>query len=178
MPPEEPNPKARKINIEILLGVSAVVLSLAALFVSIFQTKIAREEQHASVWPYLQAYVSTRKGQYLWQLENRGIGPAIIQKVECMYDTTSYENPREFFFSKLGYHNKGAGFDYIQNGSVIKSGDGVNLIGIYENDSLGRKLEEYITGQHLNLRLVYSDVYGNCWQLDQGKVTPLDECPE
>jgi hypothetical protein len=178
MPSGEPNPKVRKINIEILLGVSAVVLSLAALFVSIFQTKIAREQQHASVWPYLQTSFSTGDNGYRWVLENRGTGPAIIKKVECSFDSTTYDSPRQFVFSQLGYGKKGVGFTGIGPGSVLKTDYPINLVGVWDNDSIARRVEFLITSKRFNLRLVYSDVYGNCWQLDNEKVTPLDECPE
>ncbi|WP_461114717.1 hypothetical protein [Spirosoma jeollabukense] len=68
----------RRINIELLLGISATFLSLAALVVSIFQTKIAREQQQKSVLPYLQVRHQIKNNGIAIFLENEGVGPAFI----------------------------------------------------------------------------------------------------
>ncbi len=51
---ENASPPKKKISIDFLLGISAVFLSASALIVSIFQTTIFREQQYASVWPYME----------------------------------------------------------------------------------------------------------------------------
>ena len=51
----EPTPptRASRPSTDRLLAFSAVLLSLAALVVAIFQTAILREQQRASAWPFL-----------------------------------------------------------------------------------------------------------------------------
>ena len=63
----------RRINIDMLLGISATLLSLAALVVSIFQTRIDRQQQKASVWPYLKTSSDHIEDDFTF-----GIGPALI----------------------------------------------------------------------------------------------------
>jgi len=89
-----PVPLRRRINIELLLGISATFLSLAALVVSIVQTRIAREQQHASVWPYLQILASNFDNELHYGLENKGVGPAIIRDFEIAYRGKTYKNVR------------------------------------------------------------------------------------
>lgn len=69
----------KRINIELLLSLSATFLSLAALIVAIFQTKIAREQQQKSVMPYLQIRHQITDSQLQIILENKGVGPAFIK---------------------------------------------------------------------------------------------------
>ncbi|WP_221393308.1 hypothetical protein [Dyadobacter sp. NIV53] len=173
---ENTSKPARKFNIELLLGLSATFLSLAALIVSIFQTKIAREQQHASVWPYLQIASSNRVGNYRFGIENNGVGPAIVKKVEWQHKTKTYESSREFIWEQIGRDKKGIGFGAIAPESVLKPGDNFELIGIYQNDSLARQLMHKVESDFFNLRVIYSDIYGNCWQLDQGKTRQLTDC--
>lgn len=72
----------RRINIELLLGTSATFLSLTALVVSIFQTRIAREQQQASVWPHLQDQYVVMDKKFTWSVINNGIGPAIVKATD------------------------------------------------------------------------------------------------
>jgi len=169
---------AGKINIELLLGISATILSLVALIVSIFQTKIARDQQHAAVWPYLQTYSANADKSFEWGIENKGIGPALVRKVEFTYDTISYEGPREFLWGRIGMNIKGTGFGWISDKSVFKPGEIMSLINVWENDSIEQELTKNLNTKLFNLRVIYSDVYGNCWQLDQGKTTELSDCPD
>ena len=46
--------KKFKIDVNVLLGLSAVFLSASALIVSIIQTTIFKEQQRATVWPNMQ----------------------------------------------------------------------------------------------------------------------------
>ena len=177
MPSETPVPPKRKINIELLLSLSATFLSLAALIVSVFQTKIAREEQHATVWPYLQLGASSNSTTYDYGIENRGIGPAIIKKVEWVYGDSVYKHSHEFIFNEIGF-SRGLGRSEMEPNQVYSPAGGASLISVYENDSLVKVVSKILESDSFRLRIIYSDVYGNCWQLDKGKTEKLEDCPE
>jgi hypothetical protein len=74
----------------------AVVISVAALFVSFYQARVAEKQAHASVWPYLSIGYDIidegpRKG-FTWTVENHGLGPALIQSVIITLDGKPYTN--------------------------------------------------------------------------------------
>ena len=100
----------RRINIELLLGISATFLSLAALIVSIFQTRIAREQQQASVWPYLQLLVSQHNKECHIGIENKGVGPALVKKSEWLYGNKKYANAQDLYLTRFGQTKGGKGF--------------------------------------------------------------------
>ena len=75
-------------------------------------------------------------------------------------------------------NKKGVGFGGIVPGFILKSGDPIELIGVYENDSLALQVSEKVESRPFNLHVVYSDVYGNCWELNSGKTVQLSDCPE
>src|SRR6478672_2162589 len=99
MSPEKPIVRRKWFNIELLLGISATLLSLCALVVSIFQTNlareqnaIAREQQQASVWPHIQAVYSQNNDDFGWTIINNGVGPAIVKSLTLTYQGKAYKD--------------------------------------------------------------------------------------
>lgn len=169
----------RRINIELLLGISATFLSLAALVVSIFQTKIARERQQASVWPYLQIMGSNFDQEFHYGLENKGVGPAIVKEYKLSYRGKAYPNIQALFFDQFGRRTPGGkGFGSVETGDVFKPGENMDLLFVGRSDSVIQRTEAMLADTSFRLQIHYADVYGNCWQLDHNKVKALGKCAE
>lgn len=182
-----PAPK-RRINIELLLGVSATFLSLAALVVSIFQTKIAREQQQASVWPHLQADYSKTDNEFVWNIINNGIGPAIIRSVAVHYRGREYRDAYQLMNEQIQLFDKNTKnhktvhvnlfYGGVFPGNVIKADGELTLGRLSENEGIADSMARVIRDSTYHFIVNYSDVYGNCWQLDGDKVTAIGECPQ
>jgi len=172
-----PVPK-RKFNVEFLLGLSAVFLSTSALIVSIIQTTIFREQQYASVWPYLQTTASFRSGSYDYGIENKGIGPAIIRDFEYTYNGSSYDNTRDVYLALFGENMRGVGFSGTNEDYVFKAGEALSVLTIDLPDSVINEIIYRWESDAVNLKITYADVYGNCWKLDNGITTRLSSCPD
>ncbi|MBD2700548.1 hypothetical protein IC229_07875 [Spirosoma sp. BT702] len=215
-----PAPKKR-INIELHLSLSATFLSLAALVVSIFQTKIAREQQQKSVLPYLQVRHQIQDNSVHIMLENKGVGPAFIRQILIGHgknESTDYVNfiskelgAGELRFNELSNRPKitdeammkeikkdslltvwydwwaaSKAEDVVESGTAIKEGD---LMTIYQWRKKGNvsgpfldKLQDLMADSTYQIKIFYSDVYDNCWQLthvhNKNNVTELANCPE
>ena len=172
------NKKKFRFNVNVLLGLSAVFLSASALIVSIIQTTIFKEQQYATVWPYMQISAFFSGDSYSYGLENKGVGPAIIKDFTYSYQGKNYSSTREVFTALFGGGAKGVGYSAITKDYVFKSGESIAILTIDMPDSL---IQEYISkweGADLQLQVIYSDVYGNCWKLVNGVTTRLSSCPE
>ncbi|GAB4034800.1 hypothetical protein [Spirosoma gilvum] len=175
-----------RFNIELLLGISATFLSLAALVVSIFQTKIAREQQDASVWPYLQADYTKANDSFVWTVVNNGIGPAVIKSTALRYRGRIYKDAYELINEQIQHLSEATpkgktahvNFFYggLSRGNVIKSEGEIKLGEMSGNESIADTLLHIVQDTSYHFTVVYSDVYGNCWQLDQDEVTALGKC--
>jgi|GEM_PF-1107165 len=167
----------RSVNIELLLGVSATFLSLAALVVSVFQTRIDREQQYASVWPRLAIVREVMDRNFTISIANQGVGPAIVKSIDVEYRGKKYPNLSSLLFQTTGHLNGGYYSGDIGNEDVIKAADDVSLFMLVKNDEmLSNKLKDVVTDSLFHLRIRYADVYGNCWELDQNKVTAIGKC--
>jgi hypothetical protein len=69
------------------LSIAAGVGAICAVAISLYQAALAREQQRASAWPYLNQSNSYVPGQpYTRQVENQGVGPARIRNFEVLVD--------------------------------------------------------------------------------------------
>lgn len=72
-------------HFETIGSITAIVVGIAALYVSWDQGRVMREEVRASVWPAVQTegYVDRRSGQMAigLKLRNAGVGPARIERI-------------------------------------------------------------------------------------------------
>jgi len=168
--------QTKRFNVELLLGLSATFLSFAALVVAIFQTKIAREQQHASVWPHLSIMTSVSDQSFEFGVNNYGIGPAIIKSVKWHAGDSIYSNTYDYVRNEIGFL-RGLGRSEMGEGYVLTPNAGLTLITVTNNDSLAQVINGKLASEHFNLELIYSDVYGNCWELKNGRTEPLSDCP-
>ena len=209
----------RSINIELLLGISATFLSLAALVVSIFQTKIAREQQQKSVLPYLQIRHEISNNQLVIYLENEGVGPAFIKSFVTSYHKKDADSYNDFIVDLMDelrvdlkdipddqltekkyksllktnknilisddYMRGGKDADILYAGSAIKEGD-TRMLFTFKRDGMNGGpfigwMDKLIADSSYHIRVTYSDVYDNCWQLthtlNRNKISQLAKCP-
>ncbi len=55
----------RKIDTGLMVGLFAIIISVATLFVYIYQTRLMQAQLHTSVWPHLEWATSNYKSFYL-----------------------------------------------------------------------------------------------------------------
>lgn len=84
----------RPISTDTIIALAATITSICALVVTLYQTKLTREQQLNSVWPYLIANeVIDDNGLTGITIANPGIGPAIIDSVQVFYKGRIYRSP-------------------------------------------------------------------------------------
>ena len=147
---------------------AAVFISLLALFVSVYQTRILSQEKHASVWPYLQIGHAWEGDGYSLSVENSGVGPAIIQNVEFHYNDTIFTRIHHFLSYVINSEQlkefNGVYSNIETTGHVIPQGENENIIEIAK-DSLAA---EAVLRHRDSLYVIidYCSIYGNCWRVE------------
>ena len=89
----------RKINPEMLVGVSAVVIGVCALGVSLYEAALMREEQRSAVLPLVElsrSVYTAGEDTDRWRLQinvgHMGIGPARIADFKVSVDGVAHGN--------------------------------------------------------------------------------------
>lgn len=86
--------RRKPFSIETIIAIAATITSVCALVVAVYQTRLTREQQLNSVWPYVLISESVDMNQQLTiVVTNSGIGPAIIDDVRIVYKGKEYVSP-------------------------------------------------------------------------------------
>src|SRR3954463_2920805 len=71
---------------ETFIAIAALVVSVSAVVVGLYEASLQRHHDRAEVWPHVEIQVFTKQTGAAIALENTGIGPAIIQSVVVTVD--------------------------------------------------------------------------------------------
>lgn len=157
----------KSLSTDTIIAIAATITSVCALIIAIYQTKLMREQQLNSVWPYLITYSSVdEKGYSALILSNNGIGPAIIDSMRIEYKNKSYSSPVEVVKEISKSQGRGEygfrwSYNALRKGSVIPQQQTVQWIGIIgeaENKIFREELEN-----NMKVYVYYKSIYNERW---------------
>ena len=178
----------RKPNYQLVISVAAILLSLSGLLVSVYQARIAHENQQMSVWPRLHIDIGHTNQNFDFFVSNNGIGPALIRQTELRYAGKLMPDHITFYRSLVrnqlsdSLRLQELRYQTLETGDVLKAGEYRSLFMSKRNGPLADTLEK-ITMIDSTFRycVTYSDVYGTCWQViytdGRSTVNKLGVCP-
>jgi hypothetical protein len=181
--------KKDKLDLNGVATVVAVVLSLVAISISVLEVSTMRMQQKASVWPYLQISGRYVDNRYSIVLENKGVGPALIQDLALFVDDKEAGRFDKIIEDLVGKENA-FGYDKYRvsnpNGSVVSSREKIELISVplkefngSDNDFTPGIMFAQQSAKRLNLSICYCSIYEDCWQVDlKGSgASEIKNCP-
>ncbi|WP_339869627.1 hypothetical protein [uncultured Algoriphagus sp.] len=185
MDEQEPNlelpPKQKSIwNADKIIGLSAVVVSLAACLLIAYQTFLMREQQLLSVLPHLSiGNEASYTPNFRFVLSNHGIGPATIEDVRIRYkgedvaaqDLASFfiQNSQELQALNNVFHSN------VFPGMLIPAGFDIAIFEVINSKADAEKLHEIINSfyeEGLSFEIVYTSVYGERWKITESSLAP------
>ncbi len=159
----------KRIHPEMLVGVSAVIIGICALAVSLYETRLMRAEQRSAVLPMLELSRSYYATDYeadaaSWRLslqaENVGIGPARVQDFRVLVDGEPQATWQDAMRALLG---RDAIVMYGQstiNGRTIPPERMVTMFDL-NNTELARELVDEF--ERLDFEACFCSVFDECW---------------
>ncbi|MEP6390308.1 MAG: hypothetical protein ABJ056_10335 [Halioglobus sp.] len=174
----------RRIEPEMLVGVSAVFIGVCALVVSLYEASIMRAEQRSSVLPLLEIsrshFIDEDKPEAEWRLEihaeNVGIGPATVRDFRVTVDG----KPQKSWAQAIGVLlDSDAEVVYWQstiNGRTLPAERVITMFGLRD-----RELAEEVVSQfdRLDFEACYCSVFDECWVTSYkrfGGADPVEAC--
>lgn len=172
-----------------IVSASAIFISLATLFVFVYQTNLIRTQQHMSVYPHLSlGNFYSGSLEYQFVLANEGIGPAFIQSI-AITDTlgNAYESISDYVYENIIEDD--SIFIYssdIYEGRLIPAGEEIPLFGLIDEEQLAEyglpsntlegeaKLREILNSEALKLKLTYRSIYNDQWYITEETTLPIE----
>ena len=166
-----------KLNTDRILSVSAIMIGLMTLVVYFIQTRLIIDQQHAGVWPCIElsgtndSKGTTNKEFFRVNVVNKGIGPALIKRVEIKYKGKIYHELTDVFYvaikSGQSIHN---GFE----GRTMASNETIHPIEIPFSVE-GHKFAQ-IFYDSTQIKIYYQSVYGKCFVSSGFDAKELPDC--
>ena len=152
--------KRPRIKTQLIVAYAAIFISLATLFVYIYQARIMQEQQHAAVWPYLEWLPSWGDHGYLIQVENKGVGPALVKNVSIKLDGKEVENMDQMFSILMDSAFTDYGYSTVK-GRVIAPGEVVMALII--DKAIANGIREKLKEHKFQYEICYCSVFNDCW---------------
>ena len=188
---EEISRSNKPIDRSDIIALFALILSLGAFIVSIYEASILKKEQgimltqqKASVWPYLETDWSYSYGMEKVEIEctitNKGVGPARVNKMDLYVGDEyieSYEALVENSFIESIME------DTISSGSVsitygltsnsVMAANEIREVFNLEFDRFEGDMEHF---RKLKFRIetCYCSIFDDCWTLTERQITEIE----
>jgi hypothetical protein len=174
-----------RIHPEMLVGVSAVVIGVCALGVSLYETSLMREEQRAAVIPLVELSRSyylehdNAEGERVrldLNIANVGIGPARVSDFQVRVDGQPQATWGETIQALIG---RDQAVSYVQstiNGRTIPPDRSIKMLQLEDSDVAREILAEF---NRLEIEACFCSVFDECWLASSrsfGASTPTDAC--
>ena len=168
-----------------LVGVSAVIIGICALGVSLYETSLMREEQRAAVMPLveltrsynLQTDEASGEGSRLWlQAENVGIGPARIEDFRVTVDGALQPTWDTAFGQLIGHESSISYSQSTINGRTIPPDRLVTMMKLNDGALAESILAEF---DRIDFEACFCSIFDECWTTRYsafGVATPVDSC--
>ncbi len=147
---------------EMLVGFSAVLVSLVALAVGIYSAYIDRQSAHAAVWPSLMVAQSNAESRFRLLVLNQGTGPAIVRYARLTHDGQALKTWRDW--TKLVDEVE---ISYVQShvgGGVIRAGQ--EIVGFQIDSALLLEPKVKKVLEATRVEICYCSVFDMCWVSD------------
>ncbi len=146
---------------ETFIAVAALVVSISAVVVGLYEAALQRRHDRAEVWPHLEVEVFTKPTGAVVYLDNTGIGPAIVQQMVVRLDGRRAGGWQDVVTGLLGHPApQFANFTVLGHG--LRAGDRVALIDL-PNEATPRPFWDRI--RRVGISLCYADVFDDHWTL-------------
>ncbi len=157
---------------------SAIIVAVCSLAITLYEARITRAHQQVSVWPRIVETVSDSGRLYIRNVENDGLGPALIRSFQVRVDGAPRHDWSDVLRMLLpGASSRNSQFSIFHRGSVLLPGAHLQILTIGP-DSIGHRL---IAEEHrVSTTICYCSLYDQCWiaRSEDPDPKPVTRCVE
>lgn len=175
--PRAPAKRPWHRHFETVGSISAIVVGVAALFVSWDQSRVMREEVRASVWPALQVdgFVSSDQNALNVgvRIHNAGVGPALLERITVLHQgrlVEDFEMLESLMPETVDRSRQTVAGRIIAAGAIVEP---FSFRWADEAAADAVELMEDLTRQW-SIEVCYCSTLGDCWTTNAGREAPSE----
>jgi hypothetical protein len=163
---------------ETFIALAALIVSVTAVVVGIYEAHLQRVHDRAEVWPRLEVSTFIESIGVKITLDNTGLGPAIIQSIIVTVDSAPQRDWLGTFKAVTGIAPTHYSNSTAANRS-LRAGDHIDLFSVGAQD-LKPGFWDYAT--RIRLQVCYTSIFGEAWLLSShvggaDVWKPVKDCP-
>ena len=165
----------KALPVELTLSVSAMIIAIASITISIWEGNTMRKHYHLSVMPRLNNSFSvddssSSNASAYFEIRNNGLGPAVIISREYFVDGKKIDDSKNHFsviiLQALNFDNTaGSTFQSISNGLTIPAGDNLKVFGLYFNNREAFYRQRFDLHDRFSFIVKYESLYGKSYEV-------------
>lgn len=144
---------------ETFIAVAALVVSISAVVVGVYEASLQRHHDMAEVWPHLEIGVFTNSKGANVILLSTGIGPAIVQSARVTVDG-QLRHDWNAVLRTLNNREPGYFENYSVVGHGLRPGDQVTMIGMSPGD---QPANFWTAMARVGVQVCYRSVFDEFW---------------
>jgi hypothetical protein len=175
----------RRLRFDLLIAVSALLISTVAALASVYQTHVIGQQLSATVWPYLSVDRTFSPQAVTLSITNFGLGPALVRSARIDLNGKPVRSWEDVLaeYTRVAHrmHVKGVTkiSDANLDGSVVLS-PGVTRRLLDVRTTAGTIHAVRAVAGSVSLTICYCSLLGQCWQIssnESGWPAPRSSCP-
>jgi hypothetical protein len=147
----------KRISIEMIFASLSLLISLFTFVITALQTQIMQNQQKAAVWAYLEATIGISGNGFYCEVQNKGVGAAIIEEVNYYYENKKYKDFE--ILAKEIIKDSTFNYDYYSTNPIDKkvfaAGEKILVFGVKD-----MKFAEKLVRPHIIIEVRYANIYG------------------
>ena len=169
------------MSFDTIASITAIVIGVCALGVSIWQGYETRKNYRLSVTPYIVIVINFTKGlEFGLVLQNKGVGPAVITKLNIKingYTSSILKNPKDLeiiidmitndlpkvFTATEDNRSMNISYHVFDSEEMISAGDSLPIFWLDNSreidDETRLKFDDYLSG-NIQVEVYYKSIYG------------------
>lgn len=163
------------------MSFAALILSIFALGVALFEANTQRVQQRAEIWPYARIEQGFSQNGYEIRILNKGVGPALIRQIELRYQDQIYSDV-DALIGAVMEPDQTFSYELYRTSnplnSVISANEEVQIFGV-PWDPRTRVFADRFSANG-DFKICYCSILDECWvhrRFDEEGPEPAPACP-
>ncbi len=160
---------------EVVLSLLSLLISLCSVAFTVVQTDIMQSQQKASVWPYLEVHMGIYQNAFFLEVQNKGVGPAVVRSVVFNYKGNTYNKFDDIAVlivndTTFNYTNR---LTRPITKYVFSASEKVR---VFEASDVRHSSKLVYNTSEIQIKIRYASIYGDEWEVnDKNEVSELTE---
>jgi hypothetical protein len=146
---------------ETFIAVAALVVSVSAVVVGLYEAALQRRHDRAEVWPHVEISTFIVPQGAAVRLDNTGIGPALVKSITVSVDGKSQHSWEEALTTLYGHEPPPHSSSTVTE-HALRAGDQITIVGVGAKD-LPTNFWKWIG--RVKVSVCYSSVFAESWRV-------------